>query len=272
MGYVKKLKAFTLIELLVVIAIIALLMGILMPALQRVRNKAKDILCRSNLKQYGIGITMYLGDNDDRFPPARTCMIDDDDIPNGYSIYCLWHDPSIPARGPFWDYIPNDKAYLCPTFKNIAEFRGAEHYGHDTSIPIDPYFSYSMNAFLNPQEGKSSVDGYPCAMKLSKVTRAHAEVFLFSEENMWPRDDGNIRTLNDTSMIPNGLHDWFGTFHSTGTGTIQRLNAGVCNAVFVDCHTQEVSSAYGKPDEMEFGSFEKYGWPFKTRPNIAGGQ
>jgi prepilin-type N-terminal cleavage/methylation domain-containing protein/prepilin-type processing-associated H-X9-DG protein len=268
MGYMKKHKAFTLIELLVVIAIIALLMGILMPALQRVREQAKEIVCRSNLKQYGVGITMYTGDNDDRFPPARSCMIENELPEPDYPIYCRWHDHRYPADGPLWEYVPNDKTYLCPTFKKIAEFRGNEHYGHDPKIPIDPYFSYSMNGFLNPQEGKNTVDGYPCAMKVSKVTRMNAEVFLFSEENMWPRDDGNFRSLNDTLMIPDGLHDWFGTFHSTGTGTIEKLNAGTCNAVFVDGHTQEVRSAYGKPEEMEFGIFEKYGWPFKTSPNI----
>jgi len=54
---------FTLIELLVVISIIALLMGILMPALGRARDQARTIGCRSNLKQYGIGLRMYLDDN-----------------------------------------------------------------------------------------------------------------------------------------------------------------------------------------------------------------
>ena len=160
-GHTEKHKAFTLIELLVVIAIIALLMGILMPALQRVREQAKEIVCRSNLKQYGVGVTMYTGENDDRFPPARSCMIENEEPVPGYSIYCRWHDPRYPADGPLWTYVPNDKAYMCPTFSKIAEFRGAEHYGHDPEIPIDPYFSYSMNGFLNPQEGKSTVDGYP---------------------------------------------------------------------------------------------------------------
>jgi prepilin-type N-terminal cleavage/methylation domain-containing protein len=60
-------KGFTLVELLVVIAIIALLMSILMPALARVRNQAKAVLCLSNLKQMGGAFAMYLDDNDNLF-------------------------------------------------------------------------------------------------------------------------------------------------------------------------------------------------------------
>ena len=67
----KKQTAFTLIELLVVIAIIAILAGMLLPALNNARENARNSDCTSTIRQVGNGVLMYAGDNDDNAPDVR---------------------------------------------------------------------------------------------------------------------------------------------------------------------------------------------------------
>ena len=71
----KRTKGFTLIELLVVIAIIAILLAILMPALNRVREQGKRISCMSNLKQLMLGWEMYAEENDGKIIFSVSGMI-----------------------------------------------------------------------------------------------------------------------------------------------------------------------------------------------------
>ncbi|MFC1781406.1 type II secretion system protein, partial [Planctomycetota bacterium] len=139
-------KGFTLVELLFVISIISLLMAILLPTLQRVRRKAQAIICRSNLKQYGIATRLYLDDNKGYFPYVNTWLFNDG------QMGCQWHDagrnltlkPEL--AGVLWPYLKNKEIHLCPVFNNVAKQMGCGRCDGKTN-PVEPQYSYVMNPY-----------------------------------------------------------------------------------------------------------------------------
>jgi prepilin-type N-terminal cleavage/methylation domain-containing protein len=127
-------KGFTLIELLVVIAIIALLMGILIPALNRVRKQARFVACKANLKTYGLMAVMYSDENEGKMPNAWTSFYNKHEEYRGEPHrYCRWHNPDYDLvthpqyAGPFWSYLEGKDIHICPSFPRIANMFGTLH-------------------------------------------------------------------------------------------------------------------------------------------------
>jgi len=113
-------RGFTLIELLVVIAIIAVLMAILLPALNRVKEQGKRAACLSNVKQMGLAWILYADDNDSKIVNGNTSTGTQN---KDGTCWVYWpgrgasEEQRIDGifRGLLYEYCPNLKLYKCPT-------------------------------------------------------------------------------------------------------------------------------------------------------------
>jgi prepilin-type N-terminal cleavage/methylation domain-containing protein len=216
-------KAFTLVELLVVIAIISLLMSILLPAMSRIHQSARAVVCQAHLKTWSLAFLMYTENNNSNFP---------DILGGAGGLYGQW----TVALRPYYGQEP--KIWYCPSAIRPANQGGRQPFAAwvvntaDTDIQPGDYGSYGINAWIYNRSFDFA--GFSAAFSW-KTTQAEGtnNIPLFGD-CMWrggfPDDDD----------VPQSKENYYGANDSE---SMQYFNlnrhSGAINLVFMDFSVQK---------------------------------
>ncbi len=203
-------RGFTLIELLVVIAIIAILAGMLLPALAKAKTKAQGINCISNTKQLVLAWSMYAGDNNDQIVPNHISDTNAWILNNvATSMYGATNHLDI-MNGKLWPYNTSLGIYQCPGDR-FAIIGGVKY-------SIQKSRSYSMNGRLNSDVNWVQGTAYPDFRKMSDIQNPPpAQCLVFLDENPYTIDDGYFAipvgtNPGDWQNSPASFHNNAGSF------------------------------------------------------------
>lgn len=253
----RRLKAgFTLLELLVVIAIVSLLTALLLPGLARAKQRANQVNCLSNLKQFSLALQLYSGENEELYPPNP----DDGNLVAGHN-WC----PGVSGAGDAEEFNPDmlrdanvcllapfigegKSIWRCPSDLRSGKYTGTEPYLFGLIVPATR--TYSMNQTIGTIcPGYDQSPGHQGAPKLSvnapwldghqthhrnQPYQTYGKATSFTKlgpANVWAFIEEDCQGQNDAAFavsiaLPQWV-DWPATYHNM-----------CCNFTFADGHSE----------------------------------
>jgi prepilin-type processing-associated H-X9-DG protein len=235
------------VELLVVIGIIAILISVLLPALNQAKRKAQAVACMSNERQIYQAMMMFAQDNKGNLPRpygVGQLALDASGNPTPFGKVCAWADLKANASGcadlrdeasPMFKYIPGrtsrEQIVMCPGDT------GEALNGHPRDPDNPRNFSYSFNARIQRDESKSPVP--LTGIRLGTVQRAAERVMIFEE--LAPNDTWCIMGEN-IDDIPSGRHGINMRSNARlNPNSRDYMNAGRGNYCFFDGHVEPLA-------------------------------
>ena len=260
-------SAFSLTEILVVISAITLLIGLILPALSRARLTAKQTVCQSRLRQWGLAFEIYAAENDGFYP-----HIDGRDRtssnPQTYTeladYYFGWIDVLPPLMGEkpwrdydYWQKPGINTIFQCPSAKLAPD----EHYKYRPRR--SGYFSYAMNSCLEldencwPPYGHKSTDWYmPSFLKVTTIKNTSRLILLFDQLLEPGRGYGGKNNNPTAGKYCGSYPKAFSARHAKPGG----LLGG--SILYCDYHVDWKSSVWKPewPDDLEVPPFGDTDW------------
>jgi prepilin-type N-terminal cleavage/methylation domain-containing protein/prepilin-type processing-associated H-X9-DG protein len=211
-------RGFTLVELLVVIGIIALLIGLLLPALSKARESACRVQCLSNLHQIGLAMIMYTNDNGGLFPaPARYGGQFLDDFIYWEEPAATWSSTGRPPISSDHHTVQQDEdmgalvRYMGMTFSAKPWVCPSDSLNRPNATTIaslvTPYpYSYVMNDLLSAELPNIDSTRYAyCGYRVAKMAAIQHSynTLMMAEESEASLDDGDMVLVGFTGSAPN---------------------------------------------------------------------